>query len=663
MNKNAALGGLLSPLLAHAAVIATIALAAGLTFWPTIHNGFIDWKDTENLLRFAKDTGFSAIKTLFAAIPGEPYQPLTLATFLVIDNIAGDLNPLISHAANIIIHISNAVLLYLLATQCFRPADHPEKYSLARVFTASGFAALLFAIHPLRVEPVSWVSQRGILLGSLFLLIAALAYIKMHEDDQSANNRQGWHWLMTGGCLLSLLSYPSGLFIPAAFVLLDFYPLRRIAGDIAGPANVTLKGALREKTLLFLMAAAIMLWPFYAHLKKSLTLTYGLSSLAEKTILAPLFYIWRTIVPTHLSPVYEFSLNPGWERWTFILGGVLILAVSMKLLTARKHTPGLLAMWGGYLLPLQPGIGLVAWNAQSISDSYAYLPAMSLALGCGSLAYHIWPNGKRAMLLLFYPAICAILIGSAYLSLRQETIWDDSKTLWEHVLKLNSRNYSAHSKLAAILVKEEKYEEAIQHFSYGVRLRPDSPEAYNNLGYILAKTGKPAEAMFYLQAALKLKPDFRSARNNIGVALFNQGKVKEAGEHFRAVLRNDPDDLESLSSLGAVLGLQGKVDEAMDCFRQVLAIEPDNIEANYNLGYALAKQGSPEAISYLNTALKFDPNHVKAHSAMGVIMAKQGRLDEAMEYLQTALKLNPGYGEAQRNLQLVYKLKAQGPNK
>src|SRR2546425_734766 len=359
------------------------------------------------------------------------------------------------------------------------------------------------------------------------------------------------------------------------------------------------------------------------------------------------FYLWKTVAPVSLSPLYE--LPPTVNPWAppFLLSYGLVVAITAIALAFRRRVPGLPAALLAYVVILLPVLGLFQSGPQIAADRYTYLAGLGWALLTGAGLLSCW---RTKRFLIPGCAVC-VVVGLGVLTWNQVQIWHDSERLWTHVLAIDPQSSIAENNLGIVRADQKKRAEAIEHYQRALQIRPEYAQAHYNLGVALAQQGKPAEAIEHYRQALRIKPDDALAHNNWGVVLAEQGRLAEAIEHFQVALRIKPDDALAHTNWGAALAQQGKLAEASDHYRQALQIEPDAVLAHNNWGLLLDDQGKlAEAIEHYRQGLQVKPAPAEAHTNWGTALAQPGKLAEAIEHFRQAPRVNPDFAQARSKL-------------
>src|SRR5213594_3172400 len=627
-----------------------IAVVTFATFLPALHNQFVNWDDDKNFLEnpHYRGLGWTQLSWMWTTHLGH-YIPLTWMTF-GLDYLLWGMNPLGYHLTNLLLHAANAVVFFFVARRILTlalPGPSERGHALA---VSAGVAALVFAIHPLRVESVAWVTERRDVLSGLFYLLTILGYLR---DCEPGKRGRGWYWLSVAlfGC--ALLSKSMAVSLPIVLLILDVYPLRRLGGSL-GWWSEPARRVYVEKIPFVLLAAAAS-----ALAVRAQSLVHSMAPLDQLSVPARLavsayglsFYLWKMIVPSNLSPLYERPLTVDPWAMPFVLSYGLVLATTGIALALRRRVPGLSAAWSAYVVVLLPVLGIVQIGSQIAADRYTYLASLGWAILAGAGLGSSWRTSSRSRTgtptaLPLAGIATGVVVALGVLTWSQAQVWHDSERLWTHALATGYDSVAAQNNLGRQLVGQGKPAEAIEHFQQALRIRPDA-DAHNNWGLALAQQGKPAEAIEHFREALRIKPVLAEAHNNWGMALDLQGKLAEATEHFQQALRSKPDYAEAHYGWAGALLAQGRPTEAIEHFQQALRIKPDYADAHNNWGVALAQQGKPaEAIEHFQQALRIKPDYAEAHNNLGMVLTQQGKPAEASEHFQQALRIKPDFAEA-----------------
>jgi Flp pilus assembly protein TadD len=590
------------------AVWISLALIAASAFIyaPVRHHDFVAWDDpvyvSENL-RVGAGLTWSGVRWALTTGYMANWHPLTWLSYMLDVQLfgAGAGAQLLT---NLLLHALNALLLFGFL--------HAMTGALGR----SGFVAALFAVHPLHVESVAWVSERKDVLSTLFGLLALWAYL-----EYTRRTKRTAYLIVVLFFALSLMAKPMLVTLPFVMLLLDYWPLGRLSPDSDRHAVMRL---VREKLPLFLMVVACSIITVVTQLRAgavSALATTPLDQRVANALAAYVGYIGKMLWPSGLAAFYPIvRLTSGAAIWSAAVLG----AVSYAVLRWSRKRPYLTVGWLWYLGTLLPVIGLVQVGSQAMADRYTYFPSIGLfvilAWGVRDL-FAERPHGRRLL-----PAAAGILVLVCAVAARaQVAYWTNSLTLWTHALDVDPGNDVAQYLLGDALVRGGRVTEALPHYHEALRLKPDNAEAHDSLGFALASQGKLDDAIPEYTEALRLKPAFAEAHANLGQALADCGKIQDAIAQFEEALRINPELINARNDLGIALANEGKSAEAIAQFWEVLRLTPTNPDAHNNLGILLAGQGRiGKAVEQFSEALRLRPDFALARENLKIALAKQG---------------------------------------
>jgi tetratricopeptide (TPR) repeat protein len=461
------------------------------------------------------------------------------------------------HLTNVVWHATNAALFFAVLRR------------LTGSTWRSAAAAALFAVHPLRVESVAWVTERKDVLSTFFALLTLLAYA-WHAECPSWRR----YGLVIAGLTLGLAAKPMLVTLPVALLLLDYWPLGRWRGG-EGTRRSPLELAL-EKVPLLTVALAFGAITIYAQESSHALLTLERVPFAARlgnAVLAYGWYLGATFWPLGLAPTYP---HPGPDlSWLWVAGvALLLLAISALVALDVRRRPYLAVGWLWFLITLLPVVGLLQAGEQPWADRFTYLPHLGLLLAL------VWSGHDLAVRCgiprgLRLAATGAIIAACAVASLLQVGRWHDSVTILEHALRVAADNPVAHNTLGAALLEKGRTDEAVCHFREALQLDPGSVKARFNLGLGLERQGRANEAVTQYQEALRLAPGFAPGHFNLGVLYAGQGQIAPAIAAFQQSLHLEPDFAAAHYNLAAALVEDGRADEAAPHFAEAVRLDPD----------------------------------------------------------------------------------------
>ena len=594
---------------------ALVALIAFAAFLPALSADFVTWDDNRNFLDNSafRGLGWPQLHWMWTTFHMGHYVPLTWMT-LGLDYVVWGMNPLGYHLQNLVLHAVNAVLVYVLARRILALCSEQAEPTPGGTTAPAAIAALLFAIHPLRVESVAWITERRDMLSLLFCLTSVLLYLRYVRNAGAARR---WYVLSLAAFVCALLSKATSVSVPVVLLVLNVYPLRRFGARDTGRAGA--RRVALELLPYALLSAATSTLSIVA-LDPPAQLPFGAKVAVSAYSLA--FYLWKAVVPTGLSPLYEMprSVNPLALR--YVLSGAVVLIVTGGALAVRRRWPGLTTAWLVFLVVIFPMLGLVQNGPQIAADRYTYHAAPALAiLGAGALwRWRAIPDAAR------FSIAAVVLAVFGVLTWRQTGIWHDSERLWSQVLRVDSTSSVAQIAMGDLMIAQNRLGEAADHYARGVALDPAFAIGFNNLGVVLARQGKLIEASARYARAIELRPNYADAHNNWGIALSQQGDIARAIEHFRRAIVLDPGNADAEVNLGNAFVRQQRADSAIAHYERAANIRPAEAQAYLNWGVALAQLGRmPDAITRFQQALAIDPDNADARS-----------------YLERARRLHPG---------------------
>jgi len=611
--------------------------------------GFINYDDpfyVSHNIHVRQGLTADTIRWAFTSTEGANWYPVTRLSHLLDAQLFG-MQSGWHHVTNVLIHALTAVLLF-----AFLRSATGRRWP-------SAFVALIFAIHPLHVESVAWISERKDVLCAFFWMLALWAYVVRRSV------------LVILAFALGLMSKPMIVTLPLLLLLLDFWPLRR--------------RVLAEKVPLLLMAGVSAIVTFQVQRASGAVEPFAAMPLGlrfENAVVSYVIYLGKTIWPSGLAVFYPYPADIPAVEWLLALA--LLSGISYAVLQFRATRPYLAVGWFWFVITLLPVIGIVQVGGQARADRYMYVPMIGLAIAA-AWGLASWQR----------PAVVAAATAGlvfTVVSWSQVEYWQDSESLFRHAVEVTSGNAVAQHQLGnALLDASGRLPEAIAHLRAALQLNPNSANAHNDLGIALARSrahlpegvdelraavrlepssagmhanlatalthlpDRLPEAIAESRAALKLNPDVALAHASLGVALAQSGKKDEAVSEIQIAIRLDPANEEFASELRTAQAsdydraielakLPGKLPEAIQRFEMELRSHPDNAEAHNNLGFALTHypERLPEAIRHFETAIRLNPNYADAHYNLGVALSSiPGRMPEAVRHLEISEKLRP----------------------
>jgi protein O-mannosyl-transferase len=624
-----------------AALLALMTLAL---YWPATRCDFIGFDDpdyvTENPYVQSGLT-WAGVKWAFSNTKQADYwAPMMWLSHQLACQFFG-LNPWGHHLINVLLHTANTVLVFLLFQR------------LTGATWRSFLVAALFGWHPLRVESVTWVTERKDVLSTCFGLLSLLFYVRYAQkqlrngiatsalDSRPSTFDYIWALLFFA---LGLMSKAILVTWPFVMLLLDYWPLQRFKlGNVQRLAT--------EKIPFFALAVVISIVTFITQKHGGAVMsieTLPLDARMGNALISYCRYLGKLFWPVDLAVFYP---HPGyWPMAEVLLASGLLLVITVVCIAARRRYPFILMGWLWFVGTLVPVIGLVQAGAVAMADRFTYMPSL------GILILAIWGMDEltrrwRYCTMVLSVAGLVVVVLCLGMTRQQLGYWRDSETLFRHALAVTKDNYLAHKTLGDALFKKRRIDEAISQFQEAIHLKPDYADTHNNLGLALNEKGQVTEAINQLQEAIRLKPDFAEAHNNLGNVLVVKGQTDEAISQFQEAIRLKPDFADAHNNLGTALGGKDQTTEAINQLQEAARLAPNDANIHYNLGIALLKKNQiDEVINQFQEAVRLAPNNANAHYNLGTALGRKGQTDEAISQFQEAIQLKPDYFEAHYNL-------------
>lgn len=638
-----------------------LLVAATFAAYQPAWNGKPIWDDAAHLT-------YPALRSLTGLVriwtdPGatQQYYPTVFTVFWVEHRLWGDAT-LGYHLLNILLHATAALLLL----KTLRTLQIP----------AAGLAAAIFALHPVQVETVAWISELKNTLSAVFYFGSALAYLRFDRTGNKAAYAIALVLFALGLMAKSVIAI-----LPVALLIVFWWQ----RGKLSWKQDV-----LR---LLPFFAVGLAAGLFTSWVEKHFINAHGSEfnfSILERFLIAGraiCFYLGKLFWPADLIfsyPRWKISQSIGWQY--LFPAAVLVLLGALWVL--QRWARGPLAALLFFIATIFPALGffdVYPFKYSFVADHFQYLACIG-PIVAASVGIHALFRRFRERRLVWERAFCAMLLAAlCLLTWRQSRMYADIETLWQTTIARNPdcwlafndlgavlydkgqadqaivlfqkslaiqpNNAETHNNLGAALDKKGQLDEAVLQFQNAVALRPDFAEAHRNLGDILLRKGQVDEALLQFEKAVTLRPDIAKAHRNLGDALLGKGRMDEAIVQFEEALKLDPAENKARYDLGIALLQKGQLDDALLQFQQEAALRPDFAETQNNLGYCLFQKGRlEEAVTHLRKALEIRPDYAEAHYNLGNALLQKGQADEAIVQFQKMLALQPGIAVAHNSL-------------
>lgn len=586
-----------------------LVLATILVYAQTVRFGFMTVDDP---IYVSENPHVQAGVTLgnltwcFSAFYESNWIPFTWLS-LMLDTTLFGRGPAGYHVTNLLLHSANTLLLFRFLTRA------------TGKILPSAWVAAMFALHPLHVESVAWITERKDVLSTLFGFLALLAYVRY------ASGGSGWAFAASILCFVfSLLAKQTLVTLPFVLLLLDFWPLGRLAGRVTNAAGWRRRIAV-EKLPFFAVSGVFSAIAVVAQAHSGTVRDLKQFPLAERVMNAIFVYaayLAKTFFPHDLAVFYP-HLHQNLAPTSVGLAAVLLLAITAAVMLCVRRYPFLFVGWFWYLGTLVPLIGLVQIGAQQMADRYTYFPLIGIFIAIAWLFSETTPAGALRTRFLPAAAIATVLIAGAA-GFRQTRLWRDNVTLLQHAKDCTADNFRVHQYLGSALLGQGSVGEALGELRIAVRMDPSSAAAHSALGNALQASGRLDEAAKQYEAALLINEQDADVHCNLGVIQLKRREYAVAKRNFRRALEIDPYDVAANVNLGTLCLETGQYAEALACSRRALEVDSRSIRGRHNLALALI-----------------------AH----------GRLDEAIAQFQQLSALAPDDRETRENLARALALK------
>ncbi|MDB6025373.1 MAG: repeat-containing protein YrrB [Verrucomicrobiales bacterium] len=604
-------------------VVATLAVYLQVTGFD-----FVNYDDPEYVSENPRiQQGFSGetIRWAFTTLNSGNWHPLTWLSHVLDWEIFGA-NAGGHHFSSVLIHIASTLLLF---------------FSLRLMTGAvwrSGFVAALFALHPLHVESVAWISERKDVLSAFFWMLTMLfyaRYVRERRSSERVGRAAVWNYAfgVTSFCV-GLLAKQMLVTLPFALLLLDLWPLQRLQ-------TFALKPFLKlvvEKIPFFVITAIFIPIAIWAQKASNAIVSVDLIPLDqrfENALVAYLRYFWKMIWPAKLAVFYAypdiFPLTLFICAVIFVLAG---FAISVRLFQRKK--PLFFVGWCWFIGTLVPVIGVMQIGSQSMADRYSYIPLIGLFI-IGAWGAYDSLNRVLPKFVLISGSVLSIIACMA-MSVTQLQYWKDSLHLFKHALAVTEKSKVAYINLGDALLSVGDTNAATENFTAALKISPGDAIAHANLAGISVAEEKWEDAESHYEAALQADPSNAALHNAIGLALARQNKLEDAIQHYHTSLQINPDFYKAAYNLGNAYSRQHKPDEAIAAYERALSLNPQEPNGHYNVGSVLiSRERYREAEAHLREAVRLRPDFADAHHNLGVACLAEQKADPAGQHVEEAV--------------------------
>jgi tetratricopeptide (TPR) repeat protein len=637
------------------AICLVLAVITFIVYTPVLSSVFISFDDGDYVYENNHITAGPAPQNIlwaFTNTHANNYHPLTSMS-LMLDSVLFGLKPAGFHLTNLLFHIANTILLFLVLSR------------LTNRLWPSVFVAALFALHPLHVESVAWISERKDVLSAFFFMLTLLAYIRYTKKTST-----GWFTLALSFFALGLLSKSMLVTLPFILLVLDYWPLNRLNS----------KNVIYEKVPFILLSVIFSVITFMVQWQVGLAKplqSYPLGWRIENAVVSYVIYVWKLFMPTNLAIFYPHP-QVGFHVWQIIAAVSVLVFITWLAIWQLKRRSYIAAGWLWFLITLIPVIGIIQVGLQAYADRYTYIPYIGLfiiiAWGAADLSARL-PYRKVIVSL----AAAVVLLALGLQSRLQAGYWHDSITLYQHAIAVTKNNWWAHRFLANALIEKGETREGIAQYNESLKIDPQNANTQNELAKALLDIGDVNEAIEMYQKMLPPLPKdlnglvginpaiikrkdikviidlYTEANINLAAAYLRRGDVNEAISRLREVLRINPDSITAHRNLGDIFLQKGQIEDAQDQYMAVLRIQPAYLEEFKKFADTLLGNNKFEQAAGIYVMLiPFQPNDIETYTNLGIAFAEQGKFDQALACFNKVLSIRPDSPDTFVNIANVF---------
>jgi Flp pilus assembly protein TadD len=583
-------------------IVVGLAALVFVVYADVRHFPFVNFDDADYVSANAPVAGglsWASVAWAFTTFHAANWIPLTWLSFMTDVSLNG-VDPGALHVTNVVLHAASTLLLF----GCL--------YRLTGAAGRSAFVAGAFAVHPLHVESVAWITERKDALSGVCWWLTVWTYI-------SYTRRPDWirYAIVMAAYALALLAKSMVVTLPFVLLLIDYWPLERVR-SLTDWQRLLVLG--REKIPLLAMAAATAVVTYAAQSQGGAVGGFDrlpLGVRAAHAIVAYATYLVQIMWPAALAVFYPYGPAPS--AILVAAASLLLIAITFVVIRRRASSPWLFVGWFWYLGMLVPVIGLVQVSDFARADRFTYLPLVGVFI---ATAWEV--EGRLRPLSVsrwLAPAVgCVVVAVLSVVANRQINTWQSSETLWQRALEVVPDNYRAEVGLGDDLMEQGRWNDAAARYTTAIRLAPASVSAQNGLGLALTALNRLDEAAAAFDAAIRADPRDAPAHNNLGAVLARQGQIERAIEEYRTAIRLDPSYAIAHRNLGLALASAGRLEDAAREGLEGLRLDPSHPEWHYEVGVMLARLGrTAEAKAHMLETLRLDPTNRAAADALSAL--------------------------------------------
>lgn len=563
----------------------SVALITFIVYIPALKNDFVNWDDQEYVYenRNIQSIDSKFLKWVISSEVAALWHPLTLLS-LALDYLIWGLNPLGYHLTNNLFHAANTFLVFILFVRLIEKgtanlyqvkiqSEKPDSLQTERTFVASFITALLFGLHPLRVESVAWISGRKDVLYAFFFLLTLIAYLK-YTSTTTKRKKTIYYVLSLALFILAITSKPTAVSLPIVLLIFDLYPLNRLS------TINEVKGAILEKIPFIILSVVISYITMMAQRNALIPLEmYPLEMRISNIVQAYGLYLVKMILPFNFAPIYPVT-KIRFLTTEFICSFGLLITFTLFSIFVFKRKKLFLSVWLYYISTLIPVIGLVKVGGHAMADRYTYLPSLGPFLLAGMWIANLFVTSskklhRRVLILLVLVLMIGFLAKGTY---RQITIWQDSITLWSHQIKLFPRTARAYSNRGNAYYSTGNYNRALLDFNKVIEIYPRH-EYYNRRGLTYKMLGRNQEALLDYTKAIEINQQYELSYNNRGNVYQALGNYNAALNDYNAAIKINPKYMAAYYNRGNMYYKMGNYQRAIKDYNAAVMLDPEDAKA------------------------------------------------------------------------------------
>jgi len=623
----------------------SLTIAAFIAFWQVAHCDFTNFDDNHYVTHNAHvQEGLTAEGITWAFTTGHAanWHPLTWISHMVDVQLFG-LQPGWHHLTNLLFHLANTLLLFLVL------------HRMTKALWQSAFVAALFALHPLHVESVAWIAERKDVLSTFFWMLTMGIYVSYVAKPGLTR------YLTLLLCFaLGLMAKPMLVSLPFVLLLLDYWPLQRLAQKevrkplskdegttppVKAPVQPVdrwplIRPLLREKIPLFVLAVLSSIVTYLVQQRGGAVGSleaFPLSARMANAFVSYITYMVKMLWPANLAVFYPYPKS--WTLWQVLGSVVLLIGITVLAIRGARKRPYAAVGWLWYVGTLVPVIGVVQVGNQALADRYTYIPLVGLFIIVAWAVPELlkkWPYRKEVLVAL--SALCLLCL--FLLTWRQVGYWRNSIALYDHAVEVTDRNSVIHENRGVAYANLANYTQAITDLNRAIEINPRYGEAYNNRGVAYNGLGNYTQAIADLNRAIEINPKYGEAYNNRGAAYVNLANYTQAIADFDRALEIDPRHGMAYYNRGVAYKDLANYPRAIADFNRAIEINPRHEEAYNNRGTAYGGLANyTRAIADFNRAIEINPRYGKAYYNRGVAYGSLGDRAHAIDDIRRAAQL------------------------